>query len=199
MFAFLTGAELTVTSSWSSHQPAMNDDPRSEPETIAQQPARQASSGVTGEPETVAPETARQAGPGAFGEPETIVHGTVRQGDIGAPAEPDTLALETVRQAFARAAEAAHVTLSGHETALPAHAPRGDRGRPPMLGRYTVKGVLGRGGMGEVLRVRDAELGRSMAAKVIRGQVDASPLHKFVLEAKLTGQLEHPGVVSHAP
>ncbi len=62
------------------------------------------------------------------------------------------------------------------------------------LGRYPVTGVLGRGGMGEVLSVVDPELGRTMAAKIARGQVGADVLAKFVLEAQVTGWLEHPGV-----
>jgi len=64
------------------------------------------------------------------------------------------------------------------------------------LGRYPVVGLLGTGGMGEVLAVRDAEIGRDIAAKVIRhGQVDERTVRKFVLEAQVTGQLEHPSIV----
>ncbi len=67
------------------------------------------------------------------------------------------------------------------------------------LGRYPVTGDLGAGGMGQVLQVRDDHLGREMAAKVIRvahgGQVGQQQLEKFVLEAQLTGQLEHPNII----
>ncbi|MBI4614970.1 MAG: tetratricopeptide repeat protein [Planctomycetes bacterium] len=64
------------------------------------------------------------------------------------------------------------------------------------LGRYPVEGTLGRGGMGEVLRVRDPELGRSLAAKVMRRTAgEGEPLYqKFLAEARITGQLEHPNI-----
>jgi serine/threonine-protein kinase len=75
-------------------------------------------------------------------------------------------------------------------------------------GEYTVLGKLGRGGMGEVLKVWDNDLGRPMAMKVMRvcpgpsgGAAGASPrsdplsLSRFLEEAQITGQLDHPGIV----
>ncbi len=70
--------------------------------------------------------------------------------------------------------------------------------------RYQVKDELARGGMGRVMRVHDDELERELAMKVIRGvRADddlASPrsrrmLARFVEEAQVTGQLDHPGIV----
>ena len=64
------------------------------------------------------------------------------------------------------------------------------------LGRYPVLGPLGAGGMGEVLAVRDRELEREVAIKVVRdARISPAALARFVDEARLTGQLEHPGVV----
>ncbi|MBI4615485.1 MAG: protein kinase [Planctomycetes bacterium] len=65
------------------------------------------------------------------------------------------------------------------------------------LGRYPALGSLGRGGMGEVLLVRDPEIGRDLAAKVILGGTlaDQKALEKFLVEAQVTGQLEHPNIV----
>ncbi|MBI4618417.1 MAG: serine/threonine protein kinase, partial [Planctomycetes bacterium] len=70
------------------------------------------------------------------------------------------------------------------------------------LGRYPVRGTVGRGGMGEVLLVRDPEIGRDLAAKVILGGTgsagtlaDRKALEKFLVEAQVTGQLEHPNIV----
>ncbi len=63
------------------------------------------------------------------------------------------------------------------------------------LGRYPVTGKLGVGGMGDVLRVRDEDVGREMAAKVIRGEARQGLLQRFVREAQITGQLEHPNIV----
>lgn len=63
------------------------------------------------------------------------------------------------------------------------------------LGRHTVESSLGAGGMGEVLAVRDPALGRTVAAKVILGAAADEVRERFVREAQLTGQLEHPNIV----
>jgi len=65
---------------------------------------------------------------------------------------------------------------------------------PSQLGRYPVTGELGAGGMGLVYRVEDRTLERDLAAKVLRADDQAS-LDKFILEAKITGLLEHPNIV----
>ena len=60
--------------------------------------------------------------------------------------------------------------------------------------RFTERGVLGRGGMGVVLRVLDQNLQREVAMKV--GLSDTSHrAEAFVREARVTAQLEHPNVV----
>jgi len=69
--------------------------------------------------------------------------------------------------------------------------------------RYELRGEVGRGGMGAVLEVFDTELRRKLAMKVILGgqgsqsstRTGTSPLTRFIEEAQVTGQLEHPGVV----
>ena len=64
------------------------------------------------------------------------------------------------------------------------------------VGRYPVLGVLGSGGMGEVLHVRDPELNRDVALKLIRAEaMSERAVQKFVLEAQVTGQLQHPNIV----
>jgi tetratricopeptide (TPR) repeat protein len=61
---------------------------------------------------------------------------------------------------------------------------------------YEVVGELGRGGMGVVYQARDPALGRDIAIKVLRedyrGRPDAE--QRFLAEAQVTGQLQHPGV-----
>ena len=54
-----------------------------------------------------------------------------------------------------------------------------------------------RGGLGEVSVARDRELGREVALKEILGRFadDTHSRSRFVLEAEVTGALEHPGVV----
>ncbi len=64
-------------------------------------------------------------------------------------------------------------------------------------GRYQLLGEIARGGMGSVLRGRDPDLGRDLALKVLLDQHrDRSDLvDRFVEEAQICGQLQHPGVV----
>ncbi|MEE2830102.1 MAG: bifunctional serine/threonine-protein kinase/formylglycine-generating enzyme family protein [Myxococcota bacterium] len=59
------------------------------------------------------------------------------------------------------------------------------------------EGEIGRGGMAEVRRVRDPRLGRTMAQKVILKSAETDPLQtaRFLEEAQITSQLQHPGVV----
>ncbi len=63
--------------------------------------------------------------------------------------------------------------------------------------RYTDEGPLGAGGMGEVRRVRDTRLDRVLAMKCIRGKLidDEASRARFRREARLTAQLEHPGII----
>ncbi|MCO4748024.1 MAG: SUMF1/EgtB/PvdO family nonheme iron enzyme [Proteobacteria bacterium] len=63
--------------------------------------------------------------------------------------------------------------------------------------RYTYLDDLGSGGMGMVRRVRDGDLNRVVAMKIIRAELTqrVSVLHRFVQEAQATAQLEHPGIV----
>jgi serine/threonine-protein kinase len=64
-------------------------------------------------------------------------------------------------------------------------------------GRYGAAEVLGHGGMGEVRLCRDAVVGRQVAMKVVlsdrAGSTDAR--QRFLREARVQGQLEHPAIV----
>ena len=73
--------------------------------------------------------------------------------------------------------------------AMPAPA---DRGGPLQL-----LGEIARGGMGAVLKGRDADLGRDLAVKVLleRHRDDPEMVRRFVEEAQIAGQLQHPGIV----
>ena len=64
-------------------------------------------------------------------------------------------------------------------------------------GRYRLLGEIARGGMGAVLRGRDPDLGRDLALKVLLDQHRDRPdlVDRFVEEAQICGQLQHPGVV----
>jgi hypothetical protein len=64
-------------------------------------------------------------------------------------------------------------------------------------GRYAVKSLLGKGGMGEVYLCADGWIGRDVAMKVaLADQAKAIHLRaRFVREALVQGQLEHPSIV----
>ncbi len=63
--------------------------------------------------------------------------------------------------------------------------------------RYRAEGVLGRGGMGLVSLRFDKRIGRRVAAKELRPDLDAGAgiQARFLREAQLQGQLEHPAIV----
>lgn len=63
--------------------------------------------------------------------------------------------------------------------------------------RYELLGTIGTGGMGEVRRVRDRKLHRVLAMKVIREEYKDHPraLARFLEEAQISAQLDHPGIV----
>jgi WD40 repeat protein len=68
--------------------------------------------------------------------------------------------------------------------------------RPIAEARYDVEREIGRGGMGRVYRVHDRQLGRTLAMKVLDPRaVDEHLLARFLEEARLTSQLDHPGIV----
>jgi eukaryotic-like serine/threonine-protein kinase len=66
---------------------------------------------------------------------------------------------------------------------------------PASAGRYRLETEIGRGGMGEVLRARDPHLNRELAVKVLCGDGHPELLRRFVEEAQVCSQLQHPGIV----
>jgi tetratricopeptide (TPR) repeat protein len=67
---------------------------------------------------------------------------------------------------------------------------------PVRAGRFRIEELIDKGGMGEIFRVRDDQLNRALAVKVLTAQYRDSPerIARFLLEAQLTGQLQHPGI-----
>ena len=76
---------------------------------------------------------------------------------------------------------------------------------PELLGRYSLREEgeveLGRGGIGRVLLAFDHALGREVAVKELLGEAlegtrsSSSLVARFLREARVTGQLEHPNIV----
>jgi serine/threonine protein kinase/formylglycine-generating enzyme required for sulfatase activity len=95
--------------------------------------------------------------------------------------------------------ERVHSTATGELLQRLATAPKLD------THRFQLEGELGKGGMGVVLRVHDQFLNRRLAMKVLlergtpRDDEEERLLHqllgRFLEEAQVTSQLDHPGVV----
>jgi len=63
--------------------------------------------------------------------------------------------------------------------------------------RYEQEDLLGEGGMGAVRLYRDRQIGRRVAMKTLRAEHRVRPQSelRFVREARVQGQLEHPSIV----
>ncbi len=61
--------------------------------------------------------------------------------------------------------------------------------------KYDIGKVVAQGGMGAILSAKDATIERTVAMKVMLDANDADGLARFLNEAKITGQLEHPSIV----
>ncbi len=69
---------------------------------------------------------------------------------------------------------------------------------PGNIDRFQVAGEIARGGVGAVLKARDVDLGRDIALKVLLDEYQDNPdmIRRFVEEAQIAGQLQHPGIVA---
>ncbi len=67
-----------------------------------------------------------------------------------------------------------------------------------MLGPYQIIGTIGEGGMGVVYRAKDTRLGRDVAIKVLTQVAisDRERLVRFEQEARATGMLNHPNLLT---
>ena len=69
-----------------------------------------------------------------------------------------------------------------------------------LLGRYEIIGTLGLGGSSRVYRAIQQPMGREVALKVVRSDLDEDFREefevRFLREAALAGRLSHPGLVT---
>ncbi len=102
---------------------------------------------------------------------------------------PDSAAAETVIPSQIDS-EQTFVPSEGALTGDGARLPHGET-------RFRILRPHARGGLGEVFVARDEELNRDVALKEIRGEHagNKDSRGRFVLEAEITGGLEHPGIV----
>ena len=101
---------------------------------------------------------------------------------VGTEPEP---ASSTQQNAFARQPRTIRTVVTPVDT-------------PGLSSRYSFKEKLGVGGMGEVWLARDTNMLRDVALKVLRPDryEDLEMRERLEIEAKVTGILEHPGIVS---
>lgn len=72
---------------------------------------------------------------------------------------------------------------------------------PSRIGRYVVRGALGRGAMGEVYLAHDPEIDRPVAVKLVaaallEGEGAEEHLQRFRAEARASGRCSHPNIVA---
>jgi eukaryotic-like serine/threonine-protein kinase len=96
--------------------------------------------------------------------------------------------------------------LAAHDTAgepgdIPALALTGEMPQVQpgsALGPYRIDVLIGSGGMGQVYRAHDSRIGRDVAIKVLSSDyaADAERLRRFEQEARASGALNHPNVLT---
>lgn len=114
--------------------------------------------------------------------------------------QPDRSLSEQLARLFGPEVEP-HISL----VPLGDHTPQTEQAEDLLLkhhasSRYEIRGELDRGGMGVVLEVWDRDLRRSLAMKVALADESSERLDdrraaRFLEEAQITAQLDHPGVV----
>ncbi len=120
----------------------------------------------------------------------------------GARNEHEAVARESILEAISRiAGQAPRIQLRDESSSGAAAAPAAsddDSAIPEMPDEsHEIRRLIASGGMGSVYKGRDLELGRDVAIKVLHTQFsnESAVLQRFVEEAQIGGQLQHPGIV----
>jgi tetratricopeptide (TPR) repeat protein len=94
-----------------------------------------------------------------------------------------------------RQGQAGQTTATTSTLPSPGGAP-GSSSPPRQVGDFDLLSEIARGGMGVVYRAADRALGRLVAVKVLqdRYEPDSAAARRFLNEARITAQLQHPGI-----
>jgi len=124
------------------------------------------------------------------------MHALIAAAQTRLPVASEPPSVPELRPVAARASGVAS-DLSAATTLPDCSSPSDTGERVPGLPRYDDLGPLGVGGMGEVRRVRDRRLGRTLALKTVHALALDHPelVARFREEAQATAQLQHPGIV----
>jgi hypothetical protein len=130
---------------------------------------------------------------------ETLVLRKLKKHGGDAKAGLAEVTTDPVRQSLAQVTDI-HVrqSLAGLTTVPQGHVRRATTAHSSeSRNRYTLSQLHATGGIGQVWLARDASLGRDVALKELRPERADNPLAwaRFLKEAQVTGQLEHPGIV----
>lgn len=141
-----------------------------------------------------------------FGKLKTVMRPSRSKEPPGSSATPSGLT-SLLRKAAASGASAFEVEKTvggkvdvecGRGLGAPTVSPAEGSGPTTLKpGHYTVGNTIAHGGMGNILVARDLNLRRSVAMKVILPEKQTSEQYalRFLQEAQLTAQLEHPNIV----
>jgi serine/threonine-protein kinase len=120
---------------------------------------------------------------------------------FGAESVPDPPGSSVLQRLLSRLGSKTRIRLRQHlsseppSSSLPGAASQGPE--PLLSGRYRIDREIARGGIGVVMKGHDVDLGRDVAIKFLRDEYRLDPvlLQRFVEEAQIGGQLQHPGIV----
>ena len=129
-------------------------------------------------------------------------HGSARQSIAALKSDPSVQADRILQELLdSRVEPGSHshfsTMIDAGQQAAPDTAVAPPERSPADRGRFRIVRWLAGGGLGDVFLARDEELGREVALKEIREKyADNIDLRaRFILEAEITGGLEHPGIV----
>ncbi|MDP7033567.1 MAG: tetratricopeptide repeat protein [Planctomycetota bacterium] len=132
---------------------------------------------------------------------ETLVQETVPESFSDDPAQAVTLVQETVPESLSddpvlQASPTRKAKLDRQIRDMWTEESPGDP-QDSGFGRFTDIEFLTEGGMGQILTATDPSIDRRVAIKILQPSITSHKVHlqKFQNEFRLTGQLEHPGIV----